>query len=89
MEEEEGSAEGAFIQVDEAGVITLCLHRLLLSLTGLETVEAEVVDVEEDGADTDDGEIDQVVHLAESSEKNFVRVSNTCRRTSLFIQFST
>ena len=53
MEEEEGSAEGAFIQVDEAGVITLCLHRLLLSLTGLETVEAEVVDVEEDGADTE------------------------------------
>ena len=52
--EEEGSAEGAFIQVDEAGVITLCLHRLLLSLTGLETVEAEVVDVEKDGADTDD-----------------------------------
>ena len=68
MEEEEGSAEGAFIQVDEAGVITLCLHRLLLlSLTVLETVEAEVVDVEEDGADTDDGEIDQVVYLAESS----------------------
>jgi hypothetical protein len=59
----------AFIPVDEAGIIkTLCLHRLLLlSLTGLETVEAEVVDVEEDGADTDDGEIDQVVHLAESS----------------------
>jgi hypothetical protein len=57
VEEEEGSAEGAFIQVDEAGVITLCLHRLLLSLTGLETVEAEVVDVEEDGADTDDGGI--------------------------------
>lgn len=27
----------------------------------------EVVDVEEDGADTDDGEIDQVVYLAESS----------------------
>ena len=43
--------------MDEAGVITLCLHRLLLSLTGLETVEAEVVDVEEDGADTDDGGI--------------------------------
>ena len=51
----------AFIPVDEAGIIkTLCLHRLLLSLTGLETVDAEVVDVEEDGADTDDGEIDQL-----------------------------
>ena len=58
----------AFIPVDEAGIIkTLCHHRLLLSLTGLETVEAEVVDVEEDGADTDDGEIDQLVYLAESS----------------------
>ena len=59
----------AFIPVDEAGIIkTLCLHRLLLlSLTVLATVEAEVVDVEEDGADTDDGEIDQLVYLAESS----------------------
>ena len=55
--------------MDEAGIIkTLCLHRLLLlSLTAQATVEAEVVDVEEDGADTDDGEIDQVIYLAESS----------------------
>jgi hypothetical protein len=51
--------------VDEAGIIkTLCLHRLLLlSLTVLATVEAEVVDgvVEEDGEGTDEDEIDQVV----------------------------
>ena len=55
----------AFILVDEAGIIkTLCLHRLLLlSLTVLATVEAEVVDgvVEEDGEGTDEDEIDQVV----------------------------
>lgn len=55
----------AFIPVDEAGIIkTLCLHRLLLlSLTVLATVEAEVVDgvVEEDGEGTDEDEIDQVV----------------------------
>ena len=51
--------------MDEAGIIkTLCLHRLLLlSLTVLATVEAEVVDgvVEEDGEGTDEDEIDQVV----------------------------
>ena len=55
----------AFIPADEAGIIkTLCLHRLLLlSLTVLATVEAEVVDgvVEEDGEGTDEDEIDQVV----------------------------
>ena len=55
----------AFIPVDEAGIIkTLCLHRLLLlSLTVLATVEAEVVNgvVEEDGEGTDEDEIDQVV----------------------------
>ena len=55
----------AFIPVDEAEIIkTLCLHRLLLlSLTVLATVEAEVVDgvVEEDGEGTDEDEIDQVV----------------------------
>ena len=53
------------LRVDEAGIIkTLCLHRLLLlSLTVLATVEAEVVDgvVEEDGEGTDEDEIDQVV----------------------------
>jgi len=68
VEEEEGSAEGAFIQVDEAGVITLCLHRLLLlSLMVLATVETEVVDVDEDGEGTAEDEIDQLVYLAESS----------------------